>query len=54
MTAGRGAWDWLSVSIVVAHGNLGCFQSTADVDIDQSALESEKYYAIVEYLFQSS
>jgi hypothetical protein len=51
MTVGRGARDWdISINRGCFHGNLAAFKARIDEDIDRSALESEKYYAMVEYL----
>ena len=51
MTVGRGARDWdISINRGCFHGNLATFKARIDEDIDRSALEAEKYYAMVEYL----
>lgn len=51
MTVGRGARNWdISINRGCFHGNLAAFKARIDEDIDRSALESEKYYAMVEYL----
>lgn len=51
MTVGRGARNWdISINRGCFHGNLADFKARIDKDIDRSALESEKYYAMVEYL----
>lgn len=51
MTVGRGARDWdISINRGCFHGNLAAFKARIDEDIDRSSLESEKYYAMVEYL----
>lgn len=51
MTVGRGARNWdISINRGCFHGNLATFKARIDEDIDRSALESEKYYAMVEYL----
>lgn len=51
MTVGRGARDWdISINRGCFHGNLAAFKARIDEDIDRSALESDKYYAMVEYL----
>ena len=51
MTVGRGARDWdISINRGCFHGNLAAFKARIDEDIGRSALESEKYYAMVEYL----
>lgn len=51
MTVGRGARDWdISINRGCFHGNLAAFKARIDEDIDRSALESEKYYTMVEYL----
>ena len=51
MTVGRGARNWdISINRGCFHGNLAAFKARIDEDIDRSSLESEKYYAMVEYL----
>ena len=51
MTVGRGARNWdISINRGCFHGNLATFKARIDEDIDRSSLESEKYYAMVEYL----
>ena len=51
MTVGRGVRDWdISINRGCFHGNLAAFKARIDEDIGRSALESEKYYAMVEYL----
>lgn len=51
MAVGRGARNWdISINRGCFHGNLAAFKARIDEDIDRSALESEKYYAMVEYL----
>lgn len=51
MIVGRGARDWdISINRGCFHGNLAAFKARIDEDIDRSSLESEKYYAMVEYL----
>ena len=51
MTVGRGARNWdISINRGCFHGNLAAFKARIDEDIDRSALDSEKYYAMVEYL----
>ena len=51
MTVGRGARNWdISINRGCFHGNLAAFKARIDEDIYRSSLESEKYYAMVEYL----
>lgn len=51
LTVGRGARNWdISINRGCFHGTLERFKQRIDDDLDRDALESEKYYGLVEYM----